>query len=266
MSTDKDRSFAWLAETVAPPTRYVWDDEKCGRPVGTTTDPWQARRFATRDECLEFCTGTYARACLPEMRPVEHGFIKQAPDAADKDRETAERITVAWDPDRGSRYMRLQERIAAALAAARAEGRAEGQNGAWRKEPPTEPGWYWMRLKDGRGVLTKIDIHMRVKVAEQRPEEWTDIADIAPGEWAPCVPPGTAPTMLTLTREQVQEVVAMVWAILEQGPSAVLHLDDEGRSDVKRRALRIVALADGSYSIPAQALRAVGRLLGLVPR
>jgi hypothetical protein len=49
-----------------------------------TSDPNAARKFATRNECLSFCCGTYARACLPPLHPVEHGFYGPVAPAAEQ--------------------------------------------------------------------------------------------------------------------------------------------------------------------------------------
>ena len=64
-----DKKIVWIAET--GDHRYM-EVPQVGRPVGLTSDLAEANQFKTRFECLSFCTGTYARASLPELHPVKY--------------------------------------------------------------------------------------------------------------------------------------------------------------------------------------------------
>lgn len=72
------RLTTWLAETCDQSHCYA-ETGRPGHPVDLTSDPFKARRFATRYQCLTFCTGNYARTFLPPLRPVEHVFVPDSP-------------------------------------------------------------------------------------------------------------------------------------------------------------------------------------------
>lgn len=66
-------TFYWLAETTDQSCQYA-TVAKPGEGTHMTSNPHEAQRFADRLKCLDFCCGTYVRAFLPPLHPVEHGF------------------------------------------------------------------------------------------------------------------------------------------------------------------------------------------------
>ncbi len=58
----------------------------------------------------------------------------------------------------------------------------------WRKEAPTEPGWYWLRFAGKEPMMVRVRYDMMVRDSLTLADEWTPIAAVAVGEWLPCVP------------------------------------------------------------------------------